>query len=87
MHEQPTALNELLERPGDTAKVYSHRKSVEASTRRNCLLFGKSADMNKTEAAHFTAAFEVKYLKWFLEAKNETTDSHYCNLKRLTSVF
>jgi len=52
MHEHPTARNELLERPGDTAKFYSHRKSVEASTRRNCLLFGKSADTSKMEAAH-----------------------------------
>jgi len=63
MHEHPTALNELVERPGGTAKFSSHRKSLEASTRRNCLLYGKSADMNKMEAAHFTATFEVKYLE------------------------
>jgi hypothetical protein len=63
MHKHPTALNELMVRPGDTAKFYSHRRSVEASTRRKCLPFGKSADVNKMEAAHFTAALEVKYLK------------------------
>jgi hypothetical protein len=30
--------------------------------------------MNEMEASHFTAALEVKYLKLFLEVKNETDD-------------